>query len=294
MANTQNHPLSEALWKIYRRPDRPEPWVGGGNLPWNDPGFSERMLREHLDESHGAASRVTAERTRQIDWLWPKLNLQPGSKLLDVTCGPGLYAVALAERGCHVIGVDFGPASVRYARELAAQKEVADRCQIIEQDIRDADFGGANFGAAMFLYGQLAVFPREEAQMLMKNAADALGENGRFVIELLNQDRVDKENSTWWYTDDTGLWGDTPYLHFGERFWNAAEKRSTERFHILHLETGQFDEIILSDQTYAADEMVTMLKTAGFNAVSIYKAWDGLTLYDAEEWIIFVAKKKKT
>ena len=51
--------LAAALWRLYRRPDRPQAWVGGGNLPWNDPAFSARMLREHLDESHGAASRLS-------------------------------------------------------------------------------------------------------------------------------------------------------------------------------------------------------------------------------------------
>jgi cyclopropane fatty-acyl-phospholipid synthase-like methyltransferase len=54
------------------------------------------MLREHLDESHGAASRVAKERELQIEWLWAKLGLQPGMRLLDITCGPGLYAVAFA------------------------------------------------------------------------------------------------------------------------------------------------------------------------------------------------------
>ncbi|MFO7679847.1 MAG: class I SAM-dependent methyltransferase [Chloroflexota bacterium] len=285
------HNLTHALWQIYRRAERPLPWHGGGNLPWNDPEFSERMLREHLDQSHGAASRTAPERAAQLDWLWSKLALQPGQSVYDMTCGPGLYAVALAQRGCRVTGVDFSPASIRYARELAASHEVTERCRFIEQDIREASFAGANFDAALFLYGQLAVFPRETAQVLLNNAAAALAENGRLVIELLNQDRVDKKNSTWWYTDNTGLWGDAPYLHLGERFWNEEAKLSTERFHILHLETGQLDEVILSDQTYASEDMSAMLKSAGFSTLSVYKAWDGLPVYDAEEWVIYVAEK---
>ncbi len=290
--NQTNKNLTNGLWKIYRRAERPLPWhKNNGNLPWNDPEFSERMLREHLDQSHGAASRTEAELTAQLDWMWQKLALQSGSTVYDMTCGPGLYAVPLAQRGCHVTGVDFSPASVRYARELAAQKSVSDACQIVEQDIREADYAGANFDAAIFLYGQLAVFPPEEAQQLLKNAANALGKNGRLLIELLNQDRVDKKDSNWWYTDDTGLWGDAPFLHLGERFWDAKAKRSTERFHILHLETGQLDEIILSDQTYAITEMTTFLKTVGFGNVSVYKAWDGLPFYDAEEWVVYIAEK---
>ena len=283
--------LSQALWKIYRQPERPLPWRNGGTLPWNDPAFSERMLREHLEQAHGAASRTEAEVAAQLDWLWRKLALKPGAAVYDMTCGPGLYAVPLAQRGCRVTGVDFSPASIRYARQLALQKGVAETCQFVERDIRTAEYAGADFDAALFLYGQLAVFPREEAQVLLKNAAEALGRNGRLLIELLNQNKVDKENSTWWYADDTGLWGDAPFLHLGERFWNEAEKLSTERYRILHLETGKLDEIFLSDQTYAIEEMSAMLKTAGFNTVSIYKAWDGLPVYDAQEWVIYVAEK---
>jgi hypothetical protein len=39
------------LWKIYRRPDWNQPLTEAKNLPWNDPNFSERMLREHLDSA---------------------------------------------------------------------------------------------------------------------------------------------------------------------------------------------------------------------------------------------------
>ncbi|PIE79825.1 MAG: hypothetical protein CSA11_10620 [Chloroflexi bacterium] len=284
--------LTDALWKIYRRAERPLPWhKHDGNLPWHDPVFSKRMLREHLDQSHGAASRTGAERTAQLNWMWQKLALQPGSTLYDMTCGPGLYAIPLAQRGCRVTGVDFSPASVRYARELAAQKGVSETCQIVEQDIREADYTGADFDAAIFLYGQLAVFPREEAQQLLQQAADSLRDNGRLLIELLNQEHVDKENTNWWYTDDTGLWGDTPFLHLGERFWDADTQCSTERFHILHLESGKLDEITLSDQTYAIDDMTTLLQAAGFSTISVYKAWDGLPFYDAEEWVVYIAEK---
>ena len=286
-----NHPLSSALWRIYNRPERPFPWTTGGNLPWDDPDFSRRMLREHLDQSHGAASRQAAERAVQLNWFWDKLHLVPEQRLLDVTCGPGLYAVELARRGVQITGVDFGPASIDYATSLAAEQNVANHCQFILQDVRQMDFAGADFDSALLLYGQLAVLTREEAQSLLTSIAQLLKPGGRLIVELLNQDRVDKADSTWWFTDDTGLWGDAPFLHLGERVWHADAQISVERFHILHLETGQLDEVHLCDQTYAVAEMVTMMKRAGFASVDVYPAWDGLALYDAEEWVVYVAKK---
>ncbi len=281
--------LGNQLWRIYNRPDVPRPWQYGGNLPWDDAAFSARMLREHLDESHGAASRQAAEREAQLSWLWQKLELQSGATLLDVACGPGLYAVPLAQRGVRVTGIDFGPAAIEYARELAAEGEVDGRCQFIQTDIREMEISGSDFDTALLLYGQLAVMQRHEAQSVLTRIASGLRSGGRLCVELLNQEKVDKKRSSWWYTDDTGLWGDAPFLHLGERFWMAETATSVERFHILHLETGQLDQIELCDQTYGADEMVGMMKAAGFTAVNVYHAWDKLPLYDADEWVIYIA-----
>ena len=35
----------------------PAAWSEGDNIPWHEPGFSERMLAEHLTDAHDAASR---------------------------------------------------------------------------------------------------------------------------------------------------------------------------------------------------------------------------------------------
>lgn len=281
--------FAEALWRIYRRPDRPPAWIKGGNLPWNNPDFSRRMLREHLDESHGAASRQTTERDQQIQWLWDHLGLEQRCRVLDITCGPGLYAVDLAKRGCQVTGIDFSPAAIAHARGLAKQNGVQDSCTFLEQDVRKMDFAGADFDAAIFLYGQLAVFPPIEAQRLLDQSASALRPGGSLVVELLNQDNIDKRQSTWWYTDNTGLWGDGPFLHLGERFWIDEEKMSIERFTILHLDSGELEEIILCDQSYSIERMSAMVGKSGFAGVNIFPAWDGLPLYDANEWVVYLA-----
>jgi SAM-dependent methyltransferase len=248
------------------------------------------MLQEHLDESHGAASRVSAERQLQLTWLRQKLNLEPGMRVLDITCGPGFYAVDLAQEGCSVVGVDFSPAAIAYARQLAESEGVADRCTFVEQDVLQMDYEGQGFDAALFIYGQLAVFPRHQAQLLLEKVACSLRPGGRLCVELLNQDRVDKCSSNWWFTDDTGLWGNAPFLHLGERFWLADQQTSMERFQIIHLDSGRLDEITLCDQTYAVETMCEMMKTAGFPTVNAYPAWDNVPLYDRDEWIVYVAQ----
>ncbi|MEM7126336.1 MAG: class I SAM-dependent methyltransferase [Chloroflexota bacterium] len=292
MSEAQQKNLTHALWQIYHRPERSSLWsTTDGNLPWNDPDFARRMLREHLDESHGAASRVETERLMQIDWIWSTCQLRPSMHILDMTCGPGFYAVELARRGCTVTGIDFSPASIEHAQDLADAHGVSAQCDFIEQDVRTIDLDPKRYDAALFIYGQLAVFPREEAQALLRKIAQALKPEGILCVELLNQERVDKAESKWWYTDDTGLWGDAPYLHLGERMWDADAQLSMERFYVLHLETGDFTDILLCDQTYAADEMCAMMQDASFSHVSVYPDWDNLQLYDANEWIVYLATR---
>lgn len=291
MKNERSKAISNHLWRIFRRPERPFPWSYGGNLPWNEPAFSARMLREHLDESHGAASRVTAERQRQIDWLWQKLGMQVGHTLFDITCGPGLYAVEFAKHGVHVYGIDFGPAAIAYARELAETEGVAKRCRFVEQDIHTMTVEDEQFDAAILIYGQLAVMAQEEAEIVLSKIYRALRPGGKLCLELLNPDKVDKSDSNWWYTGDSGLWGDAPFLHLGERQWHEAEQTSIDRYHIIHLETGDFTEIQLCDRVYTPQEITVMLKTADFQTVYAYPAWEGLAFYDADEWIAYVAQK---
>lgn len=283
--------LSTALWRLYRRSQRPFPFTNSGNLPYDDPVFSVRMLAEHLDETHGAASRTAVERTAQLGWMTAQLGLTADSTLLDVTCGPGLYAVPFAKQGVRVTGIDFAPAAIAHARQLAQMEGVGARASFIQQDMRQMTLPANHFDAAILLYGQLAVMPKAEAQAVLAAIGAALKPNGRLLLEMLHPDHVDKTDSNWWYTDDTGLWGDAPFLHLGERFWDADERVSIERYHILHLDSGKMDEITLCDQLYELDEIREMMATAGMGKTAVFPAWDGLSLYDAKEWLVYVGEK---
>jgi SAM-dependent methyltransferase len=280
--------LAAGLRQIYDRPQPPVPWRDGINLPWDDPAFSERMLRQHLDQSHGAASRplpqIRGQAQRMLEWL----ALTPGQRLLDVTCGPGLYAAEFGRAGVAVTGIDFGPASLRYARKLCAKLP----CAFVQSDVRHMDFAGQDFDAAIYLYGQFTVLRPAEAAAVLARIAAALRPGGRLLLEVLDYDRFDKKDASWWYTDQGGLWGDFPYLHLGERAWDPEQAAAVERFHILNLTTGELQVYGLSDQAYTAAQMTAMLETAGFGAVTVHPAWDGLALSDAPEWVVYLATRR--
>jgi SAM-dependent methyltransferase len=53
---------------------------------------------------------------QEVGFLVDALGLAPGMRVLDVGCGPGRHALALARRGIEVVGVDLSPDFVALAR----------------------------------------------------------------------------------------------------------------------------------------------------------------------------------
>jgi len=75
---------------------------------------------------------------RKVDLVARKLDLQPGSRLLDVGCGWGAMGIhAATTYGASVVGVTLSEPQQRYATEMARQAGVSDLVEFRLQDFRD-------------------------------------------------------------------------------------------------------------------------------------------------------------
>ena len=146
--------------------------VGPTKLPWDDPAFSDRMLREHLDQQHDRASRSLPIVDAHVDWIFDDLLAGRPSAVLDLGCGPGLYTERLAERGCTCLGLDISPASIRYAERIAADRAL--HCSYRVGDIRTADLG-SDHDLAMCIFGEFNTFARTDAAASSVGSAGASG-----------------------------------------------------------------------------------------------------------------------
>ncbi len=75
------------------------------------------------------------------------LSIPPGSTVLDVGCGPGVVARALAARGCKVWGLERDPARANSARNHCIEVLEAD----VEAVSLSEEFAGRSFDVVLFL-----------------------------------------------------------------------------------------------------------------------------------------------
>ncbi len=109
-----------------------------------DPHHWFEGLAEHTGEAYLRYS-FTKGTEQEVDFLVDVLDLGPGSRVLDVGCGPGRHAHALARRGVTVHGVDISRRFVDIATAQAPPGATFERL-----DARRLPFDG-EFDAAISL-----------------------------------------------------------------------------------------------------------------------------------------------
>jgi SAM-dependent methyltransferase len=73
---------------------------------------------------------------QEVAALVELLGLGPGDRILDVGCGPGRHALALAGAGFDVVGVDISADFIDLANSAAARAGLADRAWFVRSDAR--------------------------------------------------------------------------------------------------------------------------------------------------------------
>jgi SAM-dependent methyltransferase len=85
---------------------------------------------------------------QEVEFVVDALGLTAGQHVLDVGCGPGRHALALARRGIEVLGVDLSPDFIDLARATAVEDSLPATFGVL--DVRALEFD-AEFDAAICL-----------------------------------------------------------------------------------------------------------------------------------------------
>ena len=110
----------------------------------------------------------------------------PGSRILDLGCGPGADAEYFARRGHRVVAIDWSPAMVQQAERRIHEACLADRVVVQQLGIHEIDCLEASaFDAVCSNFGPLNCVP--DLQAAMRAVAARLRPNGVVIASVIGR-----------------------------------------------------------------------------------------------------------
>ena len=217
------------------------------------------------DDIVGGVARSDAAR-QFATWL---IESQGAQRVLDVACGTGLHARALAERGVHVVAADASRTMLRKARDKAG-----DAGQYIEwlhapmETIAQRTTGP--FNAILCLGNSLPhLLTDTQLHATIRGFGALLAAGGIAVVQLLNYDRVlERQERVVGVTRS----GDAEYV----RFYDFLPENI--RFNVLELNwrEGQCRHKLHQTELrpYRAQRLCEVFTDAGFCQPELYDGWE--------------------
>lgn len=255
---TQGDDLFDTLENINERPEVYSRYTA--DALWNSPDISEMMLRFHLDGNVDLASRRTEFIEASLAWIGDTFRLGPGSRVVDLGCGPGLYAHELARTSTDVTGVDFSERSIDYARSRATADGL-----LIDYVLADylAWQPEGQFDLATMIMCDYCALSPEQRAALLKRVRALLAPGGAFLFDVYSLAYY----ATWeeqvaygpGLMDD--FWSAQPYYGFLNTFRYDSEKVVLEKYTIVEAEAVR--EYYNWFQHYDLDSLRAEIEAAG-------------------------------
>jgi SAM-dependent methyltransferase len=152
----------------------------------DEEGFDFEAVFDAEDYLYFNQETLTPERTQmEVDTLVRELSLDEACSILDLACGFGRHANALAALGHTVTGVDLIPGFLERARIEAQELHLPTK--FIQADVRTIDFN-QEFDHVLLLFTSFGYFKDDENQLVLENVRRALKPGGLFVFETHNRD----------------------------------------------------------------------------------------------------------
>lgn len=217
----------------------------------------------------------------EVDQLLELIQAKPGSKLLDIGCGPGRFSLELARRGYSVTGIDRTEAFLTIARKAAEEEDLnatfiyADMRKFVEPEM---------FDGALSMYTSFGYFyEQSENQKVLENAFLSLRSGGVFLIEVMGKEVLARV-----FTEKSWDQNNQAYLLQERRVttdWTKVENRW------ILIDGQEQTEFEVNHWIYSAVELGQMLENAGFCNIMTFGSLAG-TPYDHEaRRLVLVAHK---
>ena len=172
---------------------------------WDDEYISKQMLKAHLNPDVDEASRKKAFIQQSINWISTIIPPSVYPTLLDVGCGPGIYAEAFTQKGYQVTGIDFSKRSIAYAKQSACHNRLD--ITYIYQDYLSMNLKQQYDFVTMIYcdYGALSTLDRQD---LLTRIHKHLKPGGKLLLDVFSMKKYQdyQETQIWEAIQQKGFW----------------------------------------------------------------------------------------
>lgn len=196
---------------------------------WDDEHISKGMLEAHLNPDLDAATRNHEFLDKSVKWIAEVAPPSQYAKLLDLGCGPGLYAERFAKAGYSVTGVDFSKRSIEYAKEQSMLS--GSSIEYLYKNYLTLDYT-QQFDLVTLIYCDYAPLSITDRLTLLKKVYQALKPNGKFIFDVFTPKMRREESRTWHYYENGGFFSKKPHLLLEAVYQYDDDDKTELRQHI--------------------------------------------------------------
>jgi len=255
---------------------------------WTNEHTSKQMLEYHLNDSIDASSRNKHFIERSVEWIVSHFRVGKNTEIADFGCGPGLYTTMLAERDAIVTGIDFSENSLKYAKQVAAEKGL--KINYVLTNYLDFETTNSFDLITMIMCDFCVLSPRQRKKMLSKFNS-LLKPDGSVLLDVysLNSFNQKEESATYQLNQLNGFWSPEDYYCFVNTFKYRKEKVILDKYTII--EESRKREIYNWLQCYSKNSLKNEFEENGFKVEELYSDVAGKAFDSESAEIAIVAKK---
>ena len=253
--------------KIIKYAEKPELYTRGTAIMWTDEYISKQILDIHLNAQIDLGSRKKSTIEKTTNWILSKVDDRP-LHVLDLGCGPGLYAEILAQKGYRVTGVDFSKNSIDFARKQASIKQL--NINYLNENYLQLDMNKNQFDLAILIYTDFCVLQPGERKQLLCNIRKWLKPDGILIFDANSDKELDKKVAPQnWEAAEKGFWRDRPYLALSQSHVYPNEKVILYQ-HIISDEDEKTEVYRFYTHFFSENDLKKELGKCGFSKLKFY------------------------
>lgn len=211
-------------------------------------------------------------------------NINDGT-LLDLACGTGSFSEQFAKMGYNIIGVDLSPQMLTQA-QIKLSKINCD-FDLINAQMQDFVSSRPVDGIICCLDSINHLTEINDVQSTFYNAYSSLKDNGLFVFDvntIYKHQQILSDNTFVFDEDDY-------YLVWDNESVDDREVRIILDFFVCNGKNYDRYSEEFNERAYSSDEIIAMLKNAGFSTVNVYDELSLKAPRSDSERLYFVCKK---